>query len=436
MADKRLKYVILTFSLCLVALLLLSLSPASTAGNRSAVPPVPAAPAAAPREPSPPPAPDAPDAPEARRAWLGVVLSEDEEGRGVRITDVKDGSPAAKAGLQEGDRILELDGHDVDDAGDIRRAMRDVEPGDSVQIRIKRRSSEKTLNATLGESPRSRTFHKRAGPGWFENEEGETPEPMPFGMLGMSRNFMGVRVQGMTEDLRAYFKAPRGRGVLVSRVEEDTPAAKAGLRAGDVIIAVDGKGISERGDIAEALSDHEPGDRVAVKIVRDGSDKTVDVEIAERSRPRHRSMFLPEEHDHEMEKEEEEEASPEVEESVLESLRQAHDEIERASSIDFSMQMSAAEAALRQAGMLDRRSQEEIQRQIERSMQEARDAMRQASSIDVSKQIREAQAALRQAGMFDRRNQQEIQRQIERSMQEAQDAMRQAAERMSEESSF
>jgi hypothetical protein len=225
--------------------------------------------------------------------------------------------------------------------------------------------------------------------------------------------------------------------VLVSRVEEDTPAAKAGLRAGDVIIAVGGKGISERGDIAEALSDHEPGDRVAVKIVRDGSDKTVDVEIAERSRPRHRSMFFPEEHNHhEMDMEEEEEASPDVEESVLESLRQAHDEIERASSIDLSKQMSAAEAALRQAGMLDRRSQQEIQRQIERSMQEAQDAMRQASSLDVSKQMREAQAALRQAGMFDRRNQKEIQRQIERSMKEAQDAMRQAAERMSEESSF
>jgi membrane-associated protease RseP (regulator of RpoE activity) len=224
--------------------------------------------------------------------------------------------------------------------------------------------------------------------------------------------------------------------VLVSRVEEDTPAAKAGLRAGDVIIAVDGKGISERGDIAEALSDHEPGDRVAVKIVRDGSDKTVDVEIAERSRPRHRSMFLPEEHDHEMEMEEEEEASPEVEESVLESLRQAHDEIERAAHIDFSKQMSAAEAAFRQAGMLDRRSQEEIQRQIERSMREAQDEMQRASSIDFSKPMREAQAALRQAGMFDRRNQEEIQRQIERSMKAAQDALRQAAERMSEESSF
>ena len=46
----------------------------------------------------------------------------------------------------------------------------------------------------------------------------------------MTRNYLGVRVLSLTEDLRAYFKAPRGRGILVSRVEEDTPAAKAGLR--------------------------------------------------------------------------------------------------------------------------------------------------------------------------------------------------------------
>src|SRR5262249_13319836 len=144
---------------------------------------------------------------------------------------------------------------------------------------------------TLGEAPKQ-YWSKEGFPGavYLQGLENLHPPGM-----GYSRIYLGVRVQSMTEELREYFRAPRGRGVLVSGVEEDTPAGKAGLRAGDVIIAVDGKGIAERGDIGEALADKEPGDTVAVKIVRDGAEKTLNLDVAERPGPkaRHGSLNVP-----------------------------------------------------------------------------------------------------------------------------------------------
>jgi membrane-associated protease RseP (regulator of RpoE activity) len=366
--------------LSLLALLILLLPSTPSAGGRNPAPPAPPTPAVVP--PQPPPAPEAPVPP---HGWLGVLLS-DEEGEGVVVTGVKEESPAEKAGLKEGDRILELDGTKIERSRDIRRAMRDLEPGDTVQFRIRRKTLEKTLTATVGKPP-ERSF-LGMGPLWHE----DLAPGMALRMMGMARNYLGVRVQSMTEDLRAYFKAPRGRGLLVSRVEEDTPAAKAGLRAGDVIIAVGGKGISERSDIAQALSDHEPGDRVAVKIVRDGSEKTVEVEIAERPGPRrHGAIFLPEGEEIDLDREIDldkeidldrievipEEAEEAVHESVDESPERVREEIHRVMS-EIPEKQAQTAAVLRKSRLSDRQM-EEIHRQVKEAMEQAREAIRHAA---------------------------------------------------------
>jgi membrane-associated protease RseP (regulator of RpoE activity) len=334
-----------------------------------AAPAPPAVRVRSPRPPAPPAPPAPPESPEARdrHGWLGVTLSEDEDG--VRVDGVEEGSPAEKAGLQEGDRILEMEGRRMATSRDVRRAVRDLEPGDAMQIRIERKSKERTLTATLGERPDDfnvlRDYHRLMPEGDFE--------PGPFWM-DASRNYIGVQVQSMTEDLRAYFKAPRGRGLLVSKVKDGTPAAKAGLRAGDVIIAADGKEVSDRGDLREALADHEPGDKVSIRIVRDGSEKTVDVEIARREGPgmRHGSMSLPDDREMWIEG-----IGKETSEQIHQALEQAMKEIERTKLERAEVHRQIHEAM--EQLQLSRQDREKLRRQIRDAMQQAREAVRQAT---------------------------------------------------------
>lgn len=112
------------------------------------------------------------------------------------------------------------------------------------------------------------------------------PPPTPPGFTqGFSFSFgrgrLGVSVTSMTEELRAFFGAARDRGVLVQRVETDSPAAKAGVRVGDVIVAVDGDAVSDVGDIVAALSDREANDTVELELVRDKKRRQLRAELAD-----------------------------------------------------------------------------------------------------------------------------------------------------------
>jgi hypothetical protein len=373
------------------------------------------------KNPPPPPTPpadpdsDSDDQDRPKRGWLGVFLSEDDDE--VVITGVKDGSPAAKAGLKEGDKIVEIDSKKVDDSTDIRNVIRQLEPGDTVQVVVMRDGKRKSVNATLGEAPQH--FWGSAGfPGWAPGEGFGA-----FPGMGMSKTYLGVRVQGMTEELRTYFKAPRGRGVLVSRVDEDTPAGKAGLRAGDVIISVDGKGIANRGDIGAALADKEPGDTVVVKIVRDGSEKTLDVEVEERPTPKARhGMFNLPNVDQDLLLDEED----------LNDLEDLQDHDMDAVPDNSRIQMEI-ERAMRQAQRAVRDSVEhnqELQREIQRSVQ----AAQEMAQVDVQRQVRQAMAHVQDSALLQK---EAIRRQVEAAMDQARQAMREAAEaaRLAEESS-
>jgi len=363
-------------TLALLALLILLLPSMPRAGAPKPAPPAP------PDPPAPPAAPIEELLPP--QGWLGIVLSDEGAEEGATVTGVKPDSPAEKAGLKEGDRILDLDGRKVRRARDVRSAMRDLEPGDTVQIRIQRKSQEKTLTATVGKPPERALLG--LGPRWHSGAEPEFMEQ--FDMLRAGRNYLGVRVLSMTEDLRAYFKAPRGRGLLVSRVEEDTPAGKAGLRAGDVIIAVDGKGISDRSDIAQALSDHEAGDRVPVKIIRDGAEKNLDVEIAERHAPRrHGAFFFPGDHDFDLDMDLDPDDEGDLEhlevipeetgEMIRESVRMAGEEVRRAMR-EIPQYRAQVAAALGEVRISDEQMKE-IHRQIEKAMQQARETIREVT---------------------------------------------------------
>ena len=97
-----------------------------------------------------------------------------------------------------------------------------------------------------------------------------------------SRGFIGVTLVEITPDLRAHYGAPRESGVLVSGVEPDTPAGRAGVVVGDVITSVDGKRARGTGDVSRAVRDKKGGETVELEVVRDRAPRKLTVTVEER----------------------------------------------------------------------------------------------------------------------------------------------------------
>ena len=96
-----------------------------------------------------------------------------------------------------------------------------------------------------------------------------------------SRGYLGVYLQKLTSDLREGLGIDVEKGVLVSAVEDDGPAGKAGIEDGDVIVKFAGKSVASPDDLRDRVRDTKPGTEVAVELVRDGKTRSVDVTVGE-----------------------------------------------------------------------------------------------------------------------------------------------------------
>lgn len=246
---------------------------------------------------------------------LGVAIedldreSADELGvsrvRGVRVTDVRDGSPAADAGVRDDDVIVGFDGEQVRSARQLVRLVRETPPGRRVELDLLRDGDRRTVEVRLDERPagwsgldgeRMERIHgqvedamERHGDAMERlkrlrvHPDGEELEVevrgMPHGLFG-DRGRLGVRLQRLTDQLADHFGAEQG-GALVASVRDGSPAADAGLRAGDVIVRVGEEAVDHPGDVALAVRRGGAGP-VTVELVRDGERRTVTVELPER----------------------------------------------------------------------------------------------------------------------------------------------------------
>jgi len=93
-----------------------------------------------------------------------------------------------------------------------------------------------------------------------------------------ARGRIGIQVEGMTSELRSYFRAPEDRGVLVVRVEKDRPAARAGLRVGDVILSAGGEPVRQSFDLIRIVAAAPAGGGIEVSVIRDGEERTLRIE--------------------------------------------------------------------------------------------------------------------------------------------------------------
>jgi membrane-associated protease RseP (regulator of RpoE activity) len=94
--------------------------------------------------------------------------------------------------------------------------------------------------------------------------------------------YIGVRPVSMTPELRTHFGAPKDAGVFVGKVENDSPAAKAGLQVGDILTAADGEKIESKGDLVRAVRRKSDGDTVKLDLIRDRSARSLSVTVAAR----------------------------------------------------------------------------------------------------------------------------------------------------------
>jgi membrane-associated protease RseP (regulator of RpoE activity) len=215
--------------------------------------------------------------------------------RGVGVTQVIKDSPAEKAGLRKDDVILRLDGENVSSVRKLNRLVSELSPDQSVKVTISRGGSEQEITATIGKRNNTsmaqnlfngepRVF-KWEGPD-MKGFKWETPlnrENFPrFNNDGNMSLFLsnsrriGVSTMSLTKQLADYFGIASGKGALVTSVSEDGPAAKAGIKAGDVITAVDGEAVDSPGDISRVINRKKEGD-VTLTIIRNKSQQTIQV---------------------------------------------------------------------------------------------------------------------------------------------------------------
>ena len=214
------------------------------------------------------------------------------EVRGVGVTQVIKDSPAEKAGLKKDDVILRFDGESVTSARKLTRLVNEASADQNVRLTISRSGSEQEVSATLakhngmqnvfgGAMPpevfrRGTTAPFRMEP--FKIEPGQiqiNPGEGGFAFAFGGNRRIGVSTQPLTKQLADYFGVKDG-GLLITSVNDNSPAAKAGLKAGDVIAAVDGQRVTSPGDVSRAISKKEDGS-VSLTIIRDRNTRTVTV---------------------------------------------------------------------------------------------------------------------------------------------------------------
>ncbi len=195
--------------------------------------------------------------PDEGSGWLGVEINEvtPEKAkdlrlpatRGAIVAEIEPNSPAAKAGLKVNDVILQYDGQLVEGTIQFRRLVRETPPGRTVELQISRDGGTQNISVELAD--RNAYYEKR-----MEGRMRDLEKPFAFATPNFNFNMgpetwfmdartpiLGINAEDLSGQLGGYFGAPGNSGVLVREVRSGTPAEKAGLKAGDVIIKVERK---------------------------------------------------------------------------------------------------------------------------------------------------------------------------------------------------
>ncbi len=218
------------------------------------------------------------------------------EVRGVAVDKVLKDSPAEKAGLQNGDVIVSFDGESVSSVKKLTRLIGEVAPDHKVNVKVLRNGGERDIEVTVGR--RDLNFNTSGGFSGGFPAIGNMPTlprtmtipqtpSVPFPLSRENENVfvwssganrqIGVTLSSLTKQLADFFDVADGKGLLISEVRADSPAAKAGLKAGDVIVEIEGTKVVQNLDLIKAVNEKKEGP-VSITVIRDKSRQTFSVE--------------------------------------------------------------------------------------------------------------------------------------------------------------
>lgn len=193
------------------------------------------------------------------RGFLGVSLQDLDKDladslkiprgeNGAVVANVQAGSPAAKAGLKDGDAIVGLDGKSVRDSDDVSNRIGMMGPGRTADLTVYRNGKKQSIKVGLGEFPDEPVAEMSAGGG------------KPGGPLG-------VALSRMSEKLRQQHGIRSDSGLIVTDIAPDSPLGRAGVRVGDVIVSVNNNKINTSDDFKKLTQSNR---RLLIRIERQG----------------------------------------------------------------------------------------------------------------------------------------------------------------------
>jgi len=252
---------------------------------------------------------------------LGLVITnlDDEDKKelkvseGAKILHVLEESNAEKAGLKENDVVVDFEGEKIEDAKELNDLVEAIEGEKNVSMAVMRDGTKKNIKATIkpdedekhvnlkikGESEGNIwSWNTSESDGedenelvWIGEDDGDhkvivkefvgAPGAHAISIGSNSKGgFLGVVTDNISEKMLEYFEVDHG--VLIEDIVEDSPAEKAGLKAGDVITFIQGRKIEDYSDLTRTISFYNPDEEVEVDFVRKGSKKSADIKLAKK----------------------------------------------------------------------------------------------------------------------------------------------------------
>ncbi|HEX7124470.1 MAG TPA: DegQ family serine endoprotease [Thermodesulfobacteriota bacterium] len=195
------------------------------------------------------------------RAWLGVVVQpvtpalarslKLPEAKGALVADLVNDGPAARAGMRQGDVIVGFQGKPVEDSSQLPSIVAGVKPGTRAEVRVIRNGRPETLTVTLGRMP---------------DEEAQAS----LGDDDTSPARAGLALADVPRPLARQLNLPPGRGALVTAIQAGSPAERAGLQPGDVILEVNRKPVSGAQAAIDEMKRAADGDPILLRVAREG----------------------------------------------------------------------------------------------------------------------------------------------------------------------